>query len=25
VHDSDPSDGEGLAPWQDTKDITVTG
>ena len=24
VHDSDPSDGEGFAPWQDTKNITVT-
>ena len=23
VHDSDPSDGEGFAPWQDTKNITV--
>ena len=23
VHDSDPSGGEGFAPWQDTKDITV--
>lgn len=24
VHDSDPSGGEGLAPWQDTKHITIT-
>ena len=24
VHDSDPSGGEGFAPWQDTKQITVT-
>lgn len=24
VHDSDPSGGEGFAPWQDTKNITVT-
>jgi hypothetical protein len=24
VHDSDPSGGEGFAPWQDTKDITIT-
>jgi hypothetical protein len=23
VHDSDPSGGEGLAPWQDTKQLTV--
>jgi Immunoglobulin-like domain of bacterial spore germination/Sporulation and spore germination len=23
VHDSDPSDGEGLGPWRDTKDITI--
>ena len=23
VHDSDPSGGEGFAPWQDTKNITV--
>ena len=23
VHDEDPSGGEGLAPWQDTKEITV--
>ncbi len=23
VHDSDPSGGEGFAPWQDTKDITI--
>ena len=23
VHDSDPSGGEGFAPWQDTKQITV--
>ncbi len=23
VHDSDPSGGEGFAPWQDTKTITV--
>ncbi len=23
VHDEDPSGGEGPAPWQDTKDITV--
>ena len=24
VHDSDPSGGEGLAPWQDTKNLTIT-
>ncbi len=24
VHDSDPSGGEGPAPWQDTKDVTIT-
>jgi hypothetical protein len=23
VHDSDPSGGEGFAPWQDTKNVTV--
>ncbi|HET9861299.1 MAG TPA: Gmad2 immunoglobulin-like domain-containing protein, partial [Nocardioidaceae bacterium] len=23
VHDSDPSGGEGFAPWVDTKNITV--
>ena len=23
VHDSDPSGGEGFAPWQDTKQITI--
>jgi hypothetical protein len=23
VHDEDPSGGEGPAPWQDTKEITV--
>lgn len=23
VHDSDPSGGEGFAPWEDTKEITV--
>ena len=23
VHDTDPSGGEGLAPWRDTKDVTV--
>ena len=23
VHDSDPSGGEGFAPWQDTKRVTV--
>lgn len=25
VHDSDPSDGEGFAPWRDTKTVTITG
>jgi hypothetical protein len=24
VHDSDPSGGEGPAPWTDTKAVTVT-
>lgn len=23
VHDSDPSGGEGFAPWQDTKEVTI--